>query len=254
MSIIQKLYRGDDLRKSRLHDEKGNFTGWKNILMHMPPAVITGFMRLSFDYRPKQPWIAYSAIHSLNKFLKKEHRVLEYGSGMSTIWYAQKAGNVYSVEDYKPWYSKVNEILVNKNIQNVHYKYAENPESYSSFMSDNDTGFDLIVVDGSYRSQCMMSAFFLIKPGGIIYLDNSDKDSTPSGGDMRLAESYARNFAQEQGADIKEFVDFAPTQFFVQQGLLIKMPENRTTDTGDRKKHLSSRARAPVPTGRERIP
>ena len=90
-------------------------------------------------------------------------------------------------------------------------------------MSQDNIGFDLIIVDGSYRSKCMASAIKLLKPGGIIYLDNSDKDYI-SGGDMRLAEDILLDFAQEKHAQFKYFTDFAPAEFFVNQGLIVICP------------------------------
>ena len=224
MSLLTKLISGDKLSKSRLHDEKGNFATWENVLLHSVPAVLTGFLRLSLGYRPEEPWIAYSSIKFLKAFLCRDSRVLEFGSGMSTIWYAKNAGEVFSVENYKPWYEKITKIIERKNIKNINYIFTEDESEYSSFMSNDAKGFDLIMVDGDFRSKCILSASKLLKPGGILYLDNSDKDSAPSGGDMRLAESSLRDFATSRNAEITEITDFAPTQFFVQQGLYAKLP------------------------------
>ena len=85
-------------------------------------------------------------------------------------------------------------------------------------MARDETGFDLIMVDGSHRSECVSHAAKLLRPGGILYLDNSDKDPTARGGDMRLAEEYAIQFAKQQNGTTTYFTDFAPTQMMVQQG------------------------------------
>jgi SAM-dependent methyltransferase len=224
MTFVTKIISGDRLRKSRLHDEKGNFASWKNIVLHGGPALVSGFLRISVGYRPEMPWIAYTAIDQLKGFLNKRSRVLEFGSGMSTIWYAKQAGEVFSVEDCQPWYDKVAKIIQEKKLTNTTYKFAANEPEYSSFMSDDEDGFDLVMVDGSYRSKCIAHAVKLVKPGGILYLDNSDKDSAPDGGDMRIAEAIVRSFAKSSDAEVTEITDFAPTQFFVQQGLCIKFP------------------------------
>lgn len=224
--MLTKLFYGEQkIRKSRLHDEKGNFIGWDKFLSHAPLAFSTGLVRISLGYHPVIPWIAYDAIGVLKKFLTKNSRVLEFGSGMSTIWYAKFAGEVYSVEDYRPWYEKVNVIQKKHLLNNVHYHFAENPIDYFNFMADDTTGFDLIMVDGSNRSTCITNAVKLLRPGGILYLDNSDKHSSSQGGDTRLAEGYALEFTQEKSAEVTYFTDFAPTQFFVQQGLMIKLPK-----------------------------
>jgi len=224
MSLLRRITSGDNLRKSRLHDEKGNFATWKNVFLHGAPAAATGLLRISTGYRPVLPWIAYTSIGFLKCFLNKRSRVLEFGSGMSTVWYAKNTGEVYSVEDYKPWYDKVKEIIAAKGIDNVTYSFAENETEYTSFMKDDNTGFDLIMVDGSHRSKCIQNTTELLRPGGLLYLDNSDKDSGARGGDMRAAEHLVRNFAAQSNAGIVEITDFAPTQFFVQQGLYVRLP------------------------------
>jgi hypothetical protein len=145
---------------------------------------------------------------------------------MSTVWYARHAGEVCSVEDYKPWYDKIQKILINEKLQNVNYQFRDHTISYSQCFLDDSSGFDLIMVDGSYRSACIVHAVKLLKPGGILYLDNSDKDSTSTGGDMRLAENSAVKFAKEKNAQLFYFTDFAPTQLFVQQGLMVRLPSN----------------------------
>ena len=89
-------------------------------------------------------------------------------------------------------------------------------------MESSKLKFDLIMVDGSYRSLCVEKSFKLLNNGGIFYLDNSDKDSSGKGGDMRLAEDLAIKYAKEIGAEVTYFTDFAPTQLFGQQGLMIK--------------------------------
>ena len=224
MSLVTKIISGDKLRKSRLHDEKGNFATWENVLLHSFPAALTGILRLSVGYRPEKPWIAYSSIKFLENFLSKDSRVLEFGSGMSTIWYGKHAGEVFSVEDYKPWHDKVSKIIEGKCITNITYKITEDESQYCSFMSNDKKGFDLVMVDGKFRSKCISNASKLVRPGGVLYLDNSDKDSAPNGGDMRLAESFLRDFAKSTNAEVTEVTDFAPTQFFVQQGLYVKLP------------------------------
>jgi predicted O-methyltransferase YrrM len=224
MSLLTKLVSGDRVRRSRLHDEKGNFAKWENIVLHGGPAVGTGLLRLACGYRPEVPWIAYTAIRMLENFLNKDSRVLEFGSGMSTIWYAKRAGEVCSVEDNRRWYEKVANIIASKRLDNVTHQYAELESEYSAFMSDDKQGFDLVMVDGSWRSKCIANAAKLLKPAGILYLDNSDKDSGAKGGDMRAAERIARKFAENSGAQLTEITDFAPTQLFVQQGLCIRLP------------------------------
>ncbi len=223
--LIKHLISGSDFRKTRLHDEKGNLVSLKNFLLHSPLAISTGLIRLIFDYRPTQPWIAYTSIKILSKHLNPQSRVLEFGSGMSTLWYAMHAGRVYSVEDNKLWFDKINHIIKEKKLNNITYMYTHDHYEYCTFCNSDTEGFDLIMIDGKYRSMCIENVFKLVRPGGIIYLDNSDKDSAGNGGDMRKAESLLRSFSQQRKAKLFEITDFAPTQLFVQQGLLVQVPK-----------------------------
>ncbi|NJK60134.1 MAG: hypothetical protein HC918_07715 [Oscillatoriales cyanobacterium SM2_1_8] len=142
------------------------------------------------------PWLPYTIIGYFHDFLTPNSRVLEFGSGMSTLWYAARAQTVWAVEDYRPWYEKVQLMVAGQGTQNLNYLFTQEKEAYVSFGESYLEGFDLIVVDGSYRSACVLQAEKLLRPGGILYLDNSDMDVQPEGGDMRVAESYLRDLAK----------------------------------------------------------
>ncbi len=230
MGLISKLINANRHAKTRLHDEKGNFVGWSKFLMHGPQAVSSGFLRIMFAHRPRMPWIAYDAIHYFDSFLNQKSRVLEFGSGMSTLWYAERAGMVVSVEDYRPWYEKVLKDLGDRSSNNVDYRFAQDHQEYTGFMSSDKEKFDLIVVDGSHRESCAETATHLVKPGGIIYLDNSDRSAVSGCLEMITAENILRYFAKRVGAEIISITDFAPAQLFVNQGLLIKVPGNYSSD------------------------
>ena len=211
-------------RKSRLHDEKGNFIGAKRLLFNVPRAIISGLLRLGFKYRPALPWISYSAINDLKNYLTKSSRVLEFGSGMSTVWYAKHAGEVYSVEDCEPWFEKISNIIGKNEIKNIHLYFSDRLTEYSSYMNGDATGFDLIIVDGNYRGACVTHAINLLRPGGILYLDNSDRGLISEDSVTRLAEYAILEHTRINHAEIVYYTDFAPTTFFAQQGLMMKKP------------------------------
>lgn len=211
-------------RISRLHDQKGNRISGRRLLINGPHALTTTLLRVAFGHRPVLPWISYAATATLRSHLRNTSRVLEYGSGMSTLWFAQHSGEVYSVEDCRPWFDRVSSMLKYRRMHNVSYTFAASMAEYVDFQSDNRDGFDLIIVDGSYRARCVEAASRLLRPGGILYLDNSDMDSTVSGGGMREAESCLIEFARRSSAAIEYFTDFAPAQLFVQQGTLVRLP------------------------------
>lgn len=232
MTLIEKIFRADDCRKTRLHDEKGNRVSLRRLLLNGSRSYITGFGRLLFGLRPELPWISYDAISCLRRHLTPSSRVLEFGSGMSTVWYARHAAYVHSVEGYEPWHKKVSELLVRHGIRNVNYTFAATKPEYISPEITGQEGFDLIMVDGDYRSECIRNSLPFLKAGGILFLDNSDQDSKPQGGDRRVAEQLALEYAKRTNAATTYFTDFAPAQFTPNQGLMIVAPGGTSRKNG----------------------
>ncbi|HAN45647.1 MAG TPA: hypothetical protein DCQ32_03745 [Cyanobacteria bacterium UBA8156] len=143
---------------------------------------------------------------------------------MSTLWYATRAQTIWAVEDNQSWYDKVQRMLAEQGRQNLNYLFTQEKEAYVSFGESSPEGFDLIVVDGSYRSACVLQGAKLLRPGGILYLDNSDMDVQPEGGDMRVAESHLRDLAKTWKTIPVEVTDFVPGLFFVTQGMYVQRP------------------------------
>jgi len=147
---------------------------------------------------------------------------LEFGSGMSTLWYAKRASRVFSVESDKIWHEKISSLIAGENLNNVDLHYAEDSSGYTGFMSDSQEKFDLIMIDGLHRSLCADNAIKMLGPGGMLYLDNSDKHSSGSGGDLRGAEEAILAFAKKNGLAYWYITDFAPTCLFVSQALIVR--------------------------------
>lgn len=223
-NVYSKIVKGHEQRKSRFHDAKGNFMGWSRLAKHFPLAIGTGILRYVFGHRPSLPWISYEGISILKSYLNNQSCVFEYGSGMSTAWYAQHAGSVVSVEDQQSWYKKVSSQLEDLHLSNVKYLFAESPKSYSNSIEKEGCKFDLVIVDGSHRDTCMEKALEYVKPGGIIYLDNSDAYVYFGNEHVLEAEKKALEYAKENDAEVKYITDFSPGEFFVHEALMIFLP------------------------------
>src|SRR5213075_1346542 len=65
------------------------------------------------------PWFSYAAIDFLEKFLRPDMTVCEYGSGGSTIFFAQRVKSVFSIEDNAQWFELVSRRLEKDGIKNV---------------------------------------------------------------------------------------------------------------------------------------
>lgn len=222
--MLNRLIAGATARKTRFHDELGNRVPLSRAVRNGPRAIATGIARLAFRYRPVRPWISYDAQQILAKHLTSRSRVLEFGSGMSTVWYAEHAGQVVSIEDYRPWYDQVLGIIADRDVTNIVYRFAADPDEYTSLTeAERGDGFDLIMVDGKARDLCVRRALNLLRPGGIFYLDNSDKGTEGNSGDVPEARRLLVDFAAAHDTGVQLFTDFAPTQLFAQQGLMIRL-------------------------------
>jgi predicted O-methyltransferase YrrM len=145
---------------------------------------------------------------------------------MSTLWFARRAGFVFSVENCESWHQRISGLLTRNGIKNVNYAFATSRADYIVGGSAAGTDYDLVMVDGDFRSDCVRHAVDRLRKAGILYLDNSDKDSGPAGGDVRLAEELALDFARRMKATIQYFTDFAPAQLTPNQGLMISLPRH----------------------------
>lgn len=218
--MLDRILKGSNLRKSRFHDHKGQLVSARSAFLHAPRSLVGAAVRVGLGKRPQLPWISYDAITTLDEFLTRDKSVLEFGSGMSTVWYARRAGSVVSIEDYRPWFDQVDRLLRTQGLTNVDYRFAPTQEDYVAAPS---RGFDLIMVDGSIRDRCTEAAIHLLKPGGIFYLDNSDRAAFPDSGEAR-ATQIALDYARDNGCTVRYFTDFAPTQFFAQEGMMVIRP------------------------------
>lgn len=217
LTLFRKIYSGSLTRKSRLHDELGAMVPLARLLRNGPRALLSGTARVLTGHRPERPWISYDAQRDLARALTPQSKVLEFGSGMSTMWYSRHAGSVISIEDYQPWFDLVSSRIVN--LGNVAYHFAAKRADYVALAPDQQ--FDLIMIDGSHRDDCARFAVEHLAQDGIIYLDNSDKDIDEITGDIPEARRLLLAFAARKGLSACEFTDFAPTQLHAQRGLWI---------------------------------
>lgn len=117
------------------------------------------------------PWFTYPAIDFLNQITQKEWTVFEYGSGNSTLWWSSKVKSVVSVEDNKDWFEEVSKQIPN----NARVIYKCKKEYPSVIQEFPEKEFDVIVVDGSKRNECVKSSISRLKENGILVFDNSDR-------------------------------------------------------------------------------
>lgn len=208
-------------RISRFHDEKGNFVDGAGLLNALPAFVSAAAKRL-LGYRPRVPMISYRARRVIESLLNQDARMVEFGSGNSTPWFAVRVGFVLSIEDLPEWFEHVQHILEEGKIDNVRHE-LRTEEAYADLSDIEDGSLDFTLVDGTNREGCIRAVVPKLKTGGWLYLDNSDKDMSRPNGDLRRAETALREVAAARGGSIRYFSDFSPTNFFVEQGMLVQL-------------------------------
>lgn len=206
-------------RRSRLHDEKGNFAPFIEIL-RLPIIFFQAIAKKLFDYYPPAPCIVYGAQKTLNLIIKKDMRVVEFGSGQSTLWYAQRCKEIISHETTDKWYRKITKQLSDANCKNAELVMWDGKSIMEKIKIPPP---DLIIIDGISRNICVEYAIEVASDSTWVYLDNSDKDMDPPdpNREMRFCERRLIEFARLQQREIKYFTGFSPAQFFGEQGMLV---------------------------------
>jgi predicted O-methyltransferase YrrM len=223
VSLLQKLIAADPWHRTRLHDARGNLVSFGRLLRHAGPCLWTLAALKLAGRRPEAPFIPYDAAGAIGKLLRglgPESRVLEFGSGMSTLWLARRCGRLFSVEHSAEWFAIVSGELERQGLDNVTYALRPERDGYVGFPEGADP-FDLVIVDGSWRKECFERAVERLKPGGFLYVDDTDKASILPDGDLPKIEALVRRTIADRGGETTYYTDLAPTQFIAKQGLLV---------------------------------
>ena len=166
----------------------------KKIISKMIPSKIEkqlmNFKILAFEYgqyktiknwdsvdknSKKVPWYTYPAIEYLNNIDFSKKSIFEYGSGNSSTYWSNKAKSIISIEHDKKWYDQVK---LNLNGNQTLFLKGNNTE-YEKSITLIDEKFDVIVIDGIRRVECLkIIEKFLDKEseeGYLVILDNSER-------------------------------------------------------------------------------
>lgn len=122
------------------------------------------------------PHLTYGATDFLHAVLTPQTRILEFGSGDSTIWFGARVGSITVIEHDADWAARIprhEHIQVNV-IPCAGSWYEDDASHAYSRGADSTAPFDIVLVDGMARTQCAIRAPSLIRPGGLIVLDDID--------------------------------------------------------------------------------
>ena len=150
---------------------------------HWTPRYIVNRIKDKWYYTryPGKPWLTPAANQILTSWLSKSDIGLEFGSGRSTLWFARRVKYLTSVEINASWYERIKKQLAKGMIDNVDYHFVPldaeesriKASTYISIIRNFDeNSLDFVLVDGLYRDLCAIEALRLVRPGGLIIIDN----------------------------------------------------------------------------------
>jgi hypothetical protein len=144
--------------------------------------------RASYERRhPDHPWLAPGAIRFCERTLHAGMTGLEWGSGRSTTWFAQRIKHLTSVEHVPEWHARVAERVRAAALTNVDLRLIDMPSdpaelealywqgsAYVRVAEEfEDNSLDFVVVDGLFRQECIGRAVPKIASGGYLLVDDT---------------------------------------------------------------------------------
>jgi SAM-dependent methyltransferase len=130
----------------------------------------------------RRPWLNPDAVTYLHRTLRPEWRGIEWGSGRSTLWLAGRTAEVTSIESDRGWYERVAAQAAERRIGSLDLRLVEAVEgdeavaaAYAEAKPELAPGsLDYALVDGIFRELCAIRATTLLRPGGLLILDNAN--------------------------------------------------------------------------------
>lgn len=136
------------------------------------------------------PWYTYAAIDFIDSRLRPQMRVFEYGTGHSTLWFAQRVAAVLGCEHDSAWLQIVAPQLP-PNAKVLH-RPAESIADYVQTLPQSGQQFDVVIVDGLARNECLQIVSAGLSEGGVVILDNADQSQYASGISSLLQQGFRR--------------------------------------------------------------
>jgi putative hydrolase of HD superfamily len=144
---------------------------------------------------------------------------LEYGSGLSTLWLAERCRRLYSVESDLVWYEKIEHALSRRGYRHVTYRLQPDPADYVAFPADEaGEPFDFVLVDGFERARTLRQGLTWLKPNGWLFLDDTDRSAYDAGNAASRQVLLAH--VQQHGGELTWLNDLVAHEFRVRQGVL----------------------------------
>jgi len=120
----------------------------------------------------KEPWptaeFAAGYLKYLNKILEKDLTVLEFGSGGSSIYIANRVKSLVTHEHDPVWLEVIKNIIEEDGIENIDIRFDKN---YENNFKCSEGKFDIASVDfccSPKRDKSIINAMKCVKKGGLL--------------------------------------------------------------------------------------
>lgn len=150
------------------------------------------------------PWLSYPAIDFIAERLNPTQTLFEYGCGGSTVWFAQRCKEIYSVEHHTQWFEEFSKRLPSnarmifkplghsvKYIE-VAFTRASERNDYSDAILAVSVSPNVVIIDGIFRNACAAAAHEAVSQTGILVYDNTDFPEAQEGVAYLLAHGWRR--------------------------------------------------------------
>lgn len=124
------------------------------------------------------PWMTLPFIHFLDRRLHSSLSLFEFGSGNSTKYFARKVGTIRSVEHDAEWYTRFHKDELRGLIN---HQPLDETDRYERSALASGKKYDIIVVDGRRRVQCIVHSIHALRDGGVFIFDDSERDEYAEG-------------------------------------------------------------------------
>lgn len=122
------------------------------------------------------PWLSFPLVAFLESRSFDGRSVLEFGSGQSSLWWAERAADVIALETDAEWTKRVRaDAPANLEVVDVPLDYPDQA-SFDADVAKVTDGrrFDVVVVDGGDRPKGLLAAPHSLTDDGVIILDDVD--------------------------------------------------------------------------------
>jgi hypothetical protein len=129
----------------------------------------------SFDKNGKPlPWISYPALAFISNRLRDDLTMFEYGGGSSTSYFSKYLKEIHTAESDQKWAEELMSLAL-PNVKVYYESVSFSIEGYVNKPLQINKKFDLILVDGVHREECLKRCIDCLTPRGVVIIDDLEE-------------------------------------------------------------------------------